>query len=151
MLGVLLDSHWKLLAPRIGHPELANHPDYATTRARLARRADVNRRVEAWTRDRRVAEVVEALVQAGLPAAPVQSYADAARDPHVRARDMLQDVPQEDGQTAPITGPAAKLSRTPIHVRSGAPALGAQTEEILGELGIDAEQVARLRDARVIR
>ncbi|UCE84785.1 MAG: CoA transferase [Deltaproteobacteria bacterium] len=151
MLGVLLDSHWKILARQIGHPELADHPDYATTPARLARRADVNRRVEAWTRERGVPEVVAALVQAGLPAAPVQSYADAARDPHVRARDMLQEVPQEDGQSAPITGPAAKLSRTPLRVRSGAPGLGAQTEEILGELGLDAEQVARLRDARVIR
>lgn len=56
---------------------------------------------------------MSALIPAGVPAAPVRSYAEASHDPHVAARAMLQAVPQADGTHAPITGPAAKFSRTP--------------------------------------
>jgi formyl-CoA transferase len=63
---------------------------------------------------------------------------------------MLQQVEQEDGKPAPITGPAAKFSRTPTRIRTGAPALGAHTDEILAELGIDVEARKRLRDSGVV-
>jgi formyl-CoA transferase len=63
---------------------------------------------------------------------------------------MLQPTPQPDGSVVPVTGPAAKLSRTPLRVRSAAPALGAHDDEILEELGYDAPARARLRAARVI-
>jgi formyl-CoA transferase len=63
---------------------------------------------------------------------------------------MLQQVGQEDGKPAPITGPAAKFSRTPTRIRTGAPALGAHTDEILAELGIDVEARKRLRDSGVV-
>jgi formyl-CoA transferase len=63
---------------------------------------------------------------------------------------MHQQVAQEDGKLAPITGPAAKFSRTPTRIRSGAPALGAHTDEILADLGIDAETRKRLRENGVV-
>ncbi|HXN86287.1 MAG TPA: CoA transferase, partial [Candidatus Binataceae bacterium] len=85
-----------------------------------------------------------------IACAPVRSYAEAARDPHVLARDMMQDITQADGTIAPITGPAAKFSRTPTRVRTGAPALGAHNDEILEELGIDPEMRKRLREKRII-
>jgi formyl-CoA transferase len=80
----------------------------------------------------------------------VRTYAEAARCPHTLERDMLQEVAQEDGKLAPITGPAAKFSRTPTRIRSGAPALGADTENILAELGIDADARKRLRESGVV-
>ncbi|HEV7535355.1 MAG TPA: CoA transferase, partial [Acidimicrobiia bacterium] len=87
---------------------------------------------------------------AGLPVAPVRTYAEAASDPHVQARGMVQDVVHADGARIPVTGPAAKFSRTPTAVRTPAAALGAHSEEILGELGYDAERIARLKAASVI-
>jgi formyl-CoA transferase len=59
---------------------------------------------------------------------------------------MMQDIAQADGTIAPITGPAAKFSRTPTRVRTGAPALGANTDEVLAELGIDASTRAPARE-----
>jgi formyl-CoA transferase len=149
LAGVLLDSHWKKLAALIGRPELADDPDYSTVAARLGRRDEVNGMMADWLGRHRVAEAVEILTGAGVPAAPVRSYAEAARDPHVAAREMLQPARQPGGLTAPITGPAPKLSRTPLRVRSAAPALGQHTDEILAELGLDGAARRRLYEAGV--
>jgi formyl-CoA transferase len=148
--GVLLDSHWRELARAMGRPELAEHPDFATVPARVKNRPAANRLVSEFCASRTVADLERLFVAAGLTAGAINSYADAARDPHVLARDMLQSVAQEDGVAAPIIGPAAKLSRTPLRVRSGAPALGAHVDEILQEIGIDADARAKLRSAGIV-
>jgi formyl-CoA transferase len=150
MLGVLLDAHWKRLAVVLGRPELAEHADYATTPARLARRDALDRLVGDWSAERSTAEIVEALTAERLPVSKVQSYADAVDDPHVQEREMLQPTELEDGTRAPLVGPAAKFSRTPTKVRHGAPALGSHGDEILAELGLDEEERQRLRDSVVV-
>jgi len=149
MAGVLLDSHWKRLAAAIGRPEAADDPHYATAPERIARRAEVDRWLAAWALERRVAEVVARFEELGIPAAPVRTYAEAAADPHVRARDMLQEL-ETHGARVPVVGPAAKLARTPASVRAAAPELGAHSDEILAELGYDAEALARLRERGVV-
>jgi len=150
LAGVILDAHWRRLAGVLGRPELAVHPDFATGAARLARRAEVDGLLAAWAAPRSVAEAVAELEAAGIPAAPVRSYTEAAQDPVVAAREMLQPTPQPDGTNVPLVGPPAKLSRTPIRVRSAAPELGAHDDEILSELGYDAAARARLRAEGVL-
>jgi formyl-CoA transferase len=153
MTGVLLDSHWKRLALAIGRPELADDPRFTTVAARLARRDETHRLVAEWMAPLDVAEAVDRLVAAGVPAAPVRTYAESAQDPFVsEERYMLQTLPQTDarGTEAPIVGPAAKFSRTPTRVRSAAPRLGEHSDEILDELGIDAAQRERLRAQGIV-
>jgi formyl-CoA transferase len=149
-LGVLLDTHWKVLARIVGRSELAEHPEYAKREARVANRNRINQLMRDWLADRRVEDVLEVMAEAAVPAAPVHTYAQAARDPHVLARDMLQQARSADGSTQPITGPATKFSRTPTKVRTAAPGLGAHNDEVLDELGIDRTARERLRDAKVI-
>jgi formyl-CoA transferase len=150
MVGVLVDAHWKRLARAIGRPELADDPGYATTAARIARRAQVDALVADWMAQRTVAEAEALLLAEGLPIAPVRTYAEAARDPHVADREMLQATTVEGNPRIPIVGPAAKFSRTPVRVRSGAPALGAHNDEILAELGVDPAERAELKKSGVI-
>ena len=147
MAGVLLDAHWKRLAGLLGRPELADDPGYATTAARIARRTEVDDLVGDWAAERTVSSFVASFAQEGIPAAPVRSYGEAAADPHVRARDMLQPIRGVEGEV-PVVGPAAKLSRTPTRVRTAAPSLGQHNHEILTELGYDPAQIETTGDSR---
>jgi formyl-CoA transferase len=149
MTGVLLDPHWSRLAVALGRPELADHPDYATASARLERREEVDGLVARWVAVRTLEEALRELGEAGVPAAPVNTYAQAARDPHVVAREMLQLVHQ-GGREVPIVSPPVRFSRTPTRVRQGASPLGADTNEILAELGLGEDEVRRLREAGAV-
>ena len=150
MAGVLLDTHWKILAEVIGRPELADHPDWATAAARIANRDAANALMSDFVGTRSVSEVTRLFAESGLPVSAVRSYAQAAEDPHLRERDMLQSHVLEDGSDAPAVGPAAKFSRTPTRVRSGAPGLGAHSDELLDELGISAERRTAMRDRGIL-
>ena len=147
MAGVLLDSHWKILARVIGRAELADDPEWSTAAARIANRDAANALMSDFVRPRTVAEVTRLFAARGLPVSAVRTYAQAVDDPHVLERDMLQRHVLEDGSAVPAVGPAAKFSRTPTRVRSGAPGLGVHTDELLDELGISAER----RSARTWR
>jgi formyl-CoA transferase len=149
-LAVVLDSHWKILARLIGRPDLAQNPEFSQQANRFNHREEANALIAAWCAPRSADEVLALFIKAGLAAAPIRTYAQAAQDPHVLARDMLQDKRQADGSVVPITGPAAKFSRTPTRVRTEAPALGTHDEEILHNLGFSTTEIERLREKGVI-
>ena len=144
--GVLLDSHWKLLTNLLDRTDL----DDLNLADRLARREEVDTLLADWCRERPVAEIVTTFADLGLPATRVNSYADLINEPHIKTREMLQDVTIADGKTVPITAPAAKLSRTPLSIRMPAPTLGEHNSEVLGELGYDEESREALRRDGVI-
>ena len=148
--GVLLDAHWRRLAAIIGRAELADDAQYATLNARLSRRSEVDRLLADWCATCRVADVVAAFEASGLPAVRVNTYAEAAAEPHVHDRDMLQRTTLHDGTEVPLVGPTAKFSRTPTRVRSAAEPLGLSTETLLAELGYDANAIAQLRSKGAI-
>ena len=128
---VPLDRHWARLATAMG---VEPGEGLATNRERVRERVTVDELVGAWCADRPVDEVVESCRAAGVVAERVRSFAEAAADPHVIEREMLVERTLSDGSTAPLTGPAAKFSRTPTSIRRTAPRPGADTEAVLAEL-----------------
>ncbi|MFC4014152.1 CaiB/BaiF CoA transferase family protein [Nonomuraea purpurea] len=149
-IAVALDRQWRALAEAIGRPGLARADGFATNAERLSNRDAVNALVADWCARRSAAEVESALTARGLIAQRVRTFAEAAKDPHVHERDMLQETELSNGATAPLTGPAVKFSHTPTRVRTGAPAPGAHTEEILDGLGLDAVARDSLRASGAI-
>ena len=148
-LGVVLDSHWRTLSEVIGRPDLRD--ELGAAAARIGKRDELNRMVAAWCAERSVAQVEGELTAARLAVARIRGYDEAARDEHVLARDMLQDVVQPDGSTLPITGPAVKFSRTPTRVRSAAPSPGADDDAVLSDLGLSEAAIAELRERGIVR
>jgi crotonobetainyl-CoA:carnitine CoA-transferase CaiB-like acyl-CoA transferase len=144
--GVLLDSHWRALCGLIGCAELEGLRNVE----RIERRDELDALMADWCRKFTADEVAEKLTAIGLAVTRVNTFAEAARHPHVAARDMLQTTRLSDGSDVPLTGPAAKFSRTPTAVREAAATLGQHNAAIYGELGYDATELARLRAAGVI-
>lgn len=149
-LVAALDRQWRALARVIGRPELARSPAFATNTRRCANREAVNGLIAQWCAPRAAGDVIAAMAAAGVVAGPVRDFSQAAADPHVRAREMLQDTGLSNGTSAPLVGPAAKFSRTPTRIRHGAPRAGEQTVEILTELGLDETELAGLYAAGAI-
>src|SRR5262249_61842160 len=107
--------------------------------------------VAQWVATRELAPLVASLVQAGVPASPVNDVAALFADPHVRARGSLVEI--EDPGLGPLAlvAPAPRLEGSPARIRSTGPALGAHNDEIYrGELGLGADELAELRSAGVI-
>ena len=144
--GVLLDSHWKSLAGLLERPDLSE----LTGADRIQQRDLVNALVAGWCANRTTSEVVDAFTELSLPATRVNTFAECAKLEHIASRDMLQNTRLADGTTAPLTGPAAKFSRTPIGIRESAPELGADNEEILRALGYDDDFLAKMRSQGII-
>jgi formyl-CoA transferase len=146
-VAIALDKDWRALAGVIGRPDLATAPGFATNRDRVANRDTVNAVVAAWCAPRAADDVVAAVDAGGVIVSRIRTFAEAAKEPHVLERDMLQDTVLCNGTTAPIVGPPVKFSRTPTRVRAGAPEPGAHTAQVLAEAGIDETGLAALRVA----
>ncbi|WP_313313636.1 CoA transferase [Pulveribacter sp.] len=145
------DSIFKRLMAAIGRADLGDDPQLADNAGRVARVAEIDAAIGAWTRQRTVADVMQLLGQARVPAGKVYTARDIAEDPHYRARDMLLTQRTRDGDELLVPGIVPKLSATPGRVRSSAPNLGDDTDAVLAEAGLTAEQIALLRAKGVIQ
>jgi formyl-CoA transferase len=112
---------------------------------------EIDGAIGAWTMERTVADVLQVLDAAGVPAGRIYTVADIAADPHYAARGMLQQIRLEDGAPLLVPGVVPKLSRTPGGHRRNAPALGQDTEAVLREIGLTDEQVAQLASRGLLK
>jgi formyl-CoA transferase len=116
----------------------------------VARVAEIDQAIEAWTLPQSVATVLEVLGAARVPAGKVYTAKDIAEDPHYRAREMLLRQSTRDGHEIEVPGVVPKLMGTPGTVRSSAPRLGDDTDAVLGEIGFTSEDIAALRGRKVV-
>ncbi len=144
------DSIFKRLMHCVGRPDLAADPALAGNAGRVARVAELDAAISAWTATLPADEVLAALAAAEVPAGKIYDVADIAADPHYAARGMLQQVTMDDGTQLAVPGFIPRMSATPGGHRRNAPALGQDTTEVLREVGISEEQIAELRRRGVV-
>ena len=144
------DSIFKRLMDAVGRPDLGSAPDLGSNAGRVARVAELDAAIEAWTFPRTVDDVLTTLGAARVPAGKVYTAKDIAEDPHYRARDMILKQTTRDGHEIEVPGIVPKLSATPGSVRSSAPRLGDDTDAVLAGMGLSAADIAALRQKGIV-
>ena len=144
-IGANGDAIFQRFMRAIGRDDLADAADLADHAGRDARRDELYGVIDRWAASLPLAEVEAVLLRAEVPASRIYSAADMFNDPQFLAREMFLSARLPDGQPFRMPGIVPKLSATPGSVAWTGPALGEHNQQVLGELGYDAAQIAALR------
>lgn len=128
----------------VGHAGLLDAPPWDDRAARVVREAELVEIFAPVLRGRTTAEWDAAFAAAGVPAAPVRERDELFDDEQVRATGLVEEVEDAELGRLTMTAPVVRLSDTPGTIRSTGRHLGADTREVLAELGRTPEEIDRL-------
>jgi crotonobetainyl-CoA:carnitine CoA-transferase CaiB-like acyl-CoA transferase len=129
----------------VGRPELTEEPWFASGGER-AKHADVlDEAVATWVAQHDRNEVVRAFEEAHAAVAPIYDVRDIVADPQFQALESLVRIRDPELGSVLMQNVLFRLSETPGRINTAGPSLGQHTEEVLAEIGIDADQLAELR------
>src|SRR5271163_4502545 len=134
----------------VDRPDLAEHPDYKTGRARSDNRKALNAAIEEITRNHTSAEWIDRLNKAGVPSGPIYKMDEVFADPQVKHLGIPQKVHHPQLGDIELVGQAVTLSRTPSRLETASPDPGEHTEAILGELGYSEGDITRLKEKGMV-
>jgi crotonobetainyl-CoA:carnitine CoA-transferase CaiB-like acyl-CoA transferase len=134
----------------IGRPDMIDDPRFRTNADRVRNAEACEAPLRDFIAARTLAEALDAFEQAEVTAAPVYDIEQFLADPHVRAREIVVELPDEQMGSVPMHAVVPRLSATPGDIRTPAPELGAHNREILGALGLSDDDLAALRQRKVI-
>jgi len=138
------------LCEAIGLPGIPADPRFDSAGKRSANRAELNALIAQRLRTRTVAAWVEDLNRAGVPCGPVYRMDEVFADPQVEHLAMTEPVEHPALGRLDILRNAVRMAGAPGTVRTPSPDLGADTDEVLTELGYPRAEIDRLRAQRVI-
>jgi crotonobetainyl-CoA:carnitine CoA-transferase CaiB-like acyl-CoA transferase len=151
-LAIETDAQWQALVRMMGEPAWATDDALSSAAGRRAAHDEIDARVERWLSSRSAVASVEALSNAGIPAAEVVNAHDVFPDPQLEHRRFFQVMEHPETGTTRYPGVPMTFSGLDraLHQRTP-PTLGQHNDEILCErLGLSPADVARLREAGVI-
>jgi crotonobetainyl-CoA:carnitine CoA-transferase CaiB-like acyl-CoA transferase len=128
------DEDWRALRAALGDPAWAADDDLATAGGRIARRAELDARLVAWTRERSPRTVAATLQAAGVPAGFMHRADAYEDDPHLQARDFFRVLEQPGLEPMTVDNAPFRSERIPEPAHAPAPELGEHTREVCAAL-----------------
>lgn len=149
-VSVMYQHLWERFCTALGHEEWLDDPRFSTDDDRTTHREELTAAIEAAFEDRTREELVDALLDAGIPASELRTIAEAAADEHLRERGTVERVEDTDGREVLVAAAPATLSVTDPTVERGPPGTGEHTREVLRERGFDEATVRSLLERGVV-
>ncbi|QWE21633.1 CoA transferase [Polynucleobacter sp. AP-Kolm-20A-A1] len=140
------DSIFKRLMTAIGREDLGSDPQLENNDGRVKRVVELDQAIGEWAKTVSTDKALEILDSVAVPAGRIYTVADIANDPHYKARENIQTIQMHDGTRLDVPGVIPKLSRTPGSIKTLAPDIGENTDEILKGIGLSDAQVASLKE-----
>jgi len=147
----MAEAQWERLLRVMGRTDLLDDERYNSKVKRAAHRDEIDTLIQEWLEGKEKDEVVEGLLAADVPAAPVQTIDEVVNDPQLDHREMINFRENRDGEgkdEIPLPGMPIKFSESdPGEIRQP-PAVGEHTEEVLADvLGYSQEEISALADS----
>jgi formyl-CoA transferase len=140
---------WAPICDAIGKPEWKNDPAYMTPKARQPHITAIFATIEEWLADKTKFEAVDILRKFDIPCSPVMSMKEIANDPSLRASGTITEVQHKARGPYLTVGSPIKFSDMKVEI-TGSPLLGEHTDEVLGELGYDKDQIKHMHEAKAV-
>jgi crotonobetainyl-CoA:carnitine CoA-transferase CaiB-like acyl-CoA transferase len=144
------DAIFKRLMLAIDRDDMANDPQLARNDGRVPRTAEIDHAIQAWCETQTIDEALAVLKAADVPVGKIYSVRDMLADPQFLARSMFEQHAFKDGTPIKLPAITPKLSETPGETKWLGPDLGEHNREILCALGYSDDEIAQLREEKVI-
>jgi formyl-CoA transferase len=144
-LGVGNDAQFRKAMTVLGCPELIDDPRYKNNAGRNANRAALTKTLAAIFAALDGPAVATKLLEAGVPAGPLNQVNEVMTDPQTKARAMVVEKDGYKGVASPI-----KMGRTKQSVRSTPPDFGHDNDSVLKEAGYSDADIAKLKSAGAV-
>lgn len=145
VFGAANQKLWAAACGALERPDLLADERFATNTDRMRNREALVAAIEATLATRPADDWIAALQAAGVPAAPILTYAEALVSDQARARDMVLEMEHPVEGTIRQLGFPVKMHGTPQQLRRPPPLLGQHTEEVMREAGCPEDVIERLR------
>ena len=146
VVGNNLFKRWAML---VGCEDWLTDPRFKDDDSRANNGEVISEKMNEWCADYTSAQAIAILAENRIPAGEVLSPRDVLQDPQAQTMLLAQDYPGLE-KPAQVVGPPAQLSDTPAVFHRRAPTEGEHTDEVLGEIGFGAAEIAELRSKQVI-